>query len=329
VLSTDIKPQPLFLIKDNILIKSKAVHWRIMTSLKPSVPLIAVQDIKKQYKDLWAVNGVNLNIEKGCCFGLLGPNGAGKTTLIEIIEDIIPPNEGTILYKGEQRSARFRQEIGIMFQQTALLSFMTIEETLKTFSRLYDKTTNISELIHICHLEEVKKRQNDKISGGQKQRLLLALALLNQPELIFLDEPSTGLDPQSRQNLWDILRDVKTLGKTIILTTHYMEEAERLCDDIAIMDRGKIIARGSPSQLIQTHCRKATLSIPKALFPDNIDDLRGKKLERDGTVDIRTMEVNIVIEQLIAAGVNMSGVNVKTPTLEDVFLKLTGRSLRE
>lgn len=216
-----------------------------------------------------------------------------------------------------------------MFQQTALLSFLNIEETLQTFSRLYDKTEAVEDLIRLCHLEEIKNRRNDKVSGGQKQRLLLALALLNRPELIFLDEPSTGLDPQSRQNLWDIIRKVKSLGRTIVLTTHYMEEAERLCDIIAILDRGKIIAWGTPNQLIQTHCRNTTLSIPRGLFPDRIDNLQGKILEREGFFDIRTKNVNIAIEQLLGARVDMSHVNVKTPTLEDVFLKLTGRSLRE
>ena len=130
-----------------------------------------------------------------------------------------------------------------MFQQTALLSFLTVAETLETFSRLYDHTEAIDHLIHLCHLEEVKAQMNDKISGGQKQRLLLALALLNRPELVFLDEPSTGLDPQARRNLWDIIKTVKSQGRTIVITTHYMEEAEKLCDDIAIMDKGKVIAR--------------------------------------------------------------------------------------
>jgi len=276
-----------------------------------------------------AVDGVHLTIDRGTCFGLLGPNGAGKTTLIEIIEDIIPSSDGTVYYKGAPRSAQFRQEVGIMFQQTALLSFLNIEETLTTFSQLYDQSENVDELIELCHLSEIRNRPNDKVSGGQKQRLLLALALLNKPEIIFLDEPSTGLDPQSRQNLWSIIRKVKSLGKTIVLTTHYMEEAERLCDDIAIMDRGKIIARGTPGQLIQTHCRNTTLSIPKTLFPAEMNNVKGVRLERQGVVDIRTTNVNLAIKQLIAAGVDMGGVEVKTPTLEDVFLKLTGRSLRE
>ena len=292
-------------------------------------PLIEVIDIKKHYKRLRAVDGVSLTIRRGSCFGLIGPNGAGKTTLIEIIEDIIDPTAGTILYKGEKRAAQFRQEVGIMFQQTALLSFLSVVETLETFSRLYDNTETIGGLIQLCHLEEVKGQLNDKISGGQKQRLLLALALLNRPELVFLDEPSTGLDPQARRNLWDIIKTVKSQGRTIVLTTHYMEEAEKLCDDIAIIDKGQVIARGAPHELIQTHCQRATLSVPKDQFPEQIDGLQGFISERGDRMQIRTENVNAVVGQLLSMGVSMRGLNVKTPTLEDVFLKLTGRSLRE
>ncbi|MEE4113633.1 MAG: ABC transporter ATP-binding protein [Desulfobacteraceae bacterium] len=292
-------------------------------------PLLELVDIHKSYRRLKAVDGVSMIIGQGSCFGLLGPNGAGKTTLIEIIEDIIVPTSGTILYKGAGRAAQFRQEVGIMFQQTALLSFLTVAETLETFSRLYDHTDSIGHLIHLCHLEEVKGQLNDKISGGQKQRLLLALALLNRPELVFLDEPSTGLDPQARRNLWDIIQTVKSQGRTIVLTTHYMEEAEKLCDDVAIMDKGKVIARGAPPALIETHCRRATLSVPKNQFPETAEDLHGVVNQRGDRIQIRTENVNAVVSKLLSMGVDMRGVNVQTPTLEDVFLKLTGRSLRE
>ena len=300
-----------------------------MKATAPMRPLLELVDIQKYYKRLRAVDGVSMTIGQGSCFGLLGPNGAGKTTLIEIIEDIIDPTGGTILYKGARRAAQFRQEVGIMFQQTALLSFLTVAETLETFSRLYDLTESIDHLIQLCHLEEVKAQLNDKISGGQKQRLLLALALLNRPELVFLDEPSTGLDPQARRNLWDIIKTVKSQGRTIVLTTHYMEEAEKLCDDIAIMDKGNVIARGAPMALIETHCRRATLSVPKAQFPEKPGDLQGFINERGDRIQIRTENVNAVVSKLLSMGVDMRGVNVQTPSLEDVFLKLTGRSLRE
>lgn len=300
-----------------------------MQTTAPMKSLLELIDIHKHYRRLRAVDGVSMTIGQGICFGLLGPNGAGKTTLIEIIEDIIDPTGGTILYKGASRSAQFRQEVGIMFQQTALLSFLTVAETLETFSRLYDHTESIDHLIHLCHLEEVRAQLNDKISGGQKQRLLLALALLNRPELVFLDEPSTGLDPQARRNLWDIIKTVKSQGRTIVLTTHYMEEAEKLCDDVAIMDKGKVIARGAPMELIETHCRRATLSVPKDQFPETAEDLQGVANQRGDRIQIRTENVNAAVSTLLSMGVDMRGVNVQTPSLEDVFLKLTGRSLRE
>ncbi|WP_419655411.1 putative ABC transporter, ATP-binding protein [Desulfosarcina variabilis str. Montpellier] len=292
-------------------------------------PLLDVENITKIYGNLHAVDDVSLTIFQGTCFGLLGPNGAGKTTLIEIIENIISHSSGAVFYKGEPRKAKFKQEVGIMFQQTALLSFLTVADTLKTFARLYDHTESMETLIQLCHLEDVKAQLNDKISGGQKQRLLLALALLNRPELIFLDEPSTGLDPQARHNLWRIINTVKSQGRTIVLTTHYMEEAEHLCDDIAIMDKGKIIARGAPADLIQTHCKRATLTLPRTKRVGNIHDLAGFVRETSDQLVIRTENVNALIGQLLSRGVDMSEVNVRTPTLEDVFLKLTGRSLRD
>jgi ABC-2 type transport system ATP-binding protein len=286
-------------------------------------------DVRKQYKNLRAVDGVSLAIAHGSCFGLLGPNGAGKTTLIEIIEDIIPATSGEVRYKGQPRGASFRQEIGIMFQQTALLSYLNVVETLKTFARLYTRTDDIDALMRLCHLGEVAKQPNDRISGGQKQRLLLALALLNRPELVFLDEPSTGLDPQARRNLWDIIRTIKSQGRTIVLTTHYMEEAERLCDDIAIMDRGRIIARGAPAELIRNHCRQATVSLPQDRLPRSTASMGDRIRVHGSRVEIRSEAVNDVVADLLSHGVDMRMVDVKTPTLEDVFLKLTGRSLRE
>jgi ABC-2 type transport system ATP-binding protein len=315
----------------------KTFGWSQSTdrhNLKPSTednvqPLLEVIDIQKNYKRVRAVDGVSLSIGRGICFGLLGPNGAGKTTLIEIIEDIIAPTSGRVRYKGAPRASGFRQEVGIMFQQTALLSFLTVTETLRTFSRLYDTTDTIDQLIELCSLEEVKDRMNDKISGGQKQRLLLALALLNRPELVFLDEPSTGLDPQARRNLWDIIKTVKFQARTIVLTTHYMEEAQKLCDEVAIMDKGRIIARGAPHELIHTHCRRATLSMPRDRFPRGLSGLRQSVREEGDRIQIRTENVNAVIAQLLSHGVDMRSVNVNTPTLEDVFLKLTGRRLRD
>jgi ABC-2 type transport system ATP-binding protein len=301
-------------------------------SVNPSASddgIIEIAGVKKHYGAIRAVDGVRLTIRRGSCFGLLGPNGAGKTTLIEIVEDIIRPTAGTIRYKGKLRTADFRQEIGIMFQQTALLSFLTVAETLQTFQRLYNLTESAERLIDLCHLGEVRNRFNDKISGGQKQRLLLALALLNRPELVFLDEPSTGLDPQARRNLWNIIETVKSQGRTLVLTTHYMEEAENLCDDIAIMDKGRVIARGAPDELIRLHCKRATVTLPGKDINRLPDQLKATVRRQGDRAHIRTEQVNTVVGQLLDRGIDMNGVNVKTPTLEDVFLKLTGRSLRE
>jgi len=222
--------------------------------------IIEVKNLVKKFGKVVAVDNISITIEQGLCFGLLGPNGAGKTTTIEVIENVIPPTSGEIFYKNKPRSASFRNEVGIQFQNTALLNFLTVRETLETFQDLYPKTVRIEELVQLCQLTEFLDQYNDKISGGQRQRFLLALALINRPEVLFLDEPSTGLDPQARRNLWNLIRKIKSEGKTLILTTHYMEEAQHLCDEIAIMDYGKIITRGAPQDLIKHHSQQVTVA---------------------------------------------------------------------
>ncbi|MBW2653588.1 MAG: ABC transporter ATP-binding protein [Deltaproteobacteria bacterium] len=217
--------------------------------------IIEVRQLKKQYNGNTAVDGISLAIAKGSCFGLLGPNGAGKTTIVEMMENIIAQDSGDIFYKGGTRDKTFNQEVGIQFQHTELLAFLTVEETLRTFAAFYHNHLPVEDIIALCMLENIKKSLNNKISGGQRQRLLLGLALLNDPELIFLDEPSTGLDPQARKHIWEIIHDMNKKGRTIILTTHYMEEAETLCDTIAIMDKGRIIEQGSPENLVDKHCK--------------------------------------------------------------------------
>ncbi|MCK5164726.1 MAG: ABC transporter ATP-binding protein [Desulfobacula sp.] len=219
------------------------------------VNIIEVKNLTKKYNGNTAVDGIFLAIARGSCFGLLGPNGAGKTTTVEMMENIIAQDSGDIYYKGGERDGSFNQEIGIQFQHTELLAFLTVEETLKTFAAFYHKHLPVEDIISLCMLENIKRSLNNKISGGQRQRLLLGLALLNDPELIFLDEPSTGLDPQARKHIWEIIHDINKKGRTIILTTHYMEEAETLCDTIAIMDKGRIIEQGSPENLVDKHCK--------------------------------------------------------------------------
>jgi ABC-2 type transport system ATP-binding protein len=291
--------------------------------------LLEVKNLVKKYGRTNAVNGVSFTILPGTCFGLLGPNGAGKTTTIEVIEDIIAPSDGEILYKGRPRTDTFRAEVGILFQQTALLSFLTVHETLATFQGLYTKTADLQELIAMCHLQDFLNQYNDRISGGQRQRFMLALALVNKPELVFLDEPSTGLDPQARRNLWDIVQNIKAGGRTIILTTHNMEEAQSLCDEIAIMDYGRIIARGSPAELIKRNCGSVTVVLPVASFNPLLPSLSVAFQVVQDRVEIMTDDLNSCVAELVAKNVDLKNMTVRSPNLEDVFLTLTGRQLRE
>jgi len=291
--------------------------------------ILEVKNLVKQYDGVVAVDGISFNLPQGVCFGLLGPNGAGKTTTIEVIEDVIPPTAGEVLYKGAPRTTSFREEVGIQFQSTALLNLLTVRETLETFQNFFRNTAPVEELVKLCRLGEFLDQYNDKISGGQRQRFLLALALINRPELLFLDEPSTGLDPQARRNLWDLIQGIKAEGKTIILTTHYMEEAQYLCDEVAIMDYGKIIARGTPAELIRRHSRGITVVLPRNRFGLEAKDFALPIREVKDTIEIKTDDVNQCLEQLISHGIDLSDITVRTPNLETVFLNLTGRKLRE
>src|SRR5512135_957402 len=259
--------------------------------------IITATNLVKQYPGVLAVDSISLAIPKGICFGLLGPNGAGKTTTIEILEGIHAPTSGTVLYKGEPLGARYREEVGIQFQHTALQEFLTVRETLKLFEQLYQHTLPIPELIELCSLAEIIDRDTRKISGGQRQRLLLALALINDPELIFLDEPTTGLDPQARRNFWDLVKLVKSRNKTIVLTTHYMEEAYTLCDEIAIMDKGRIVSQGTPERLLSEYFGDVVLQIPRE---DAGNGLRVSGLdvtEAGEVVEVRTKRLQHTLQQ--------------------------------
>jgi len=291
--------------------------------------IIEVKNLVKKFGKVVAVDNISFTIEQGLCFGLLGPNGAGKTTTIEVIENVIPPTSGEIFYKNKPRSASFRNEVGIQFQNTALLNFLTVRETLETFQDLYPKTVRIEELVQRCQLTEFLDQYNDKISGGQRQRFLLALALINRPEVLFLDEPSTGLDPQARRNLWNLIRKIKSEGKTLILTTHYMEEAQHLCDEIAIMDYGKIITRGTPLDLIKHHSQQVTVILPKARFMPFSGQVSLPYREVKDNIEIMTDNVNSCLDHLLSHNVDLSEISVRSPNLETVFLNITGRKLRE
>jgi len=291
-------------------------------------PVLEVRDLVKQYPGVRAVDGVSFAIDEGRCFGLLGPNGAGKTTTVEMMEGVTKPTSGEILYCGEPLGARFREEAGIQFQKTALQDFLTVRETLALFSRLYPRRRAIDELIRTCALEQVADRDNRKLSGGQTQRLLLAIALANDPRVLFLDEPTTGLDPQARHNFWDLIRAVKAEGRTVLLTTHYMEEAYFLCDVVAIMDRGRIIAEGPPARLLQEHFDDVVLELPRADFRGEPADFPLPVLVAGDRIEISTGNVEGALRALLERGAALHQLRIRPRNLEDLFLELTGRELR-
>jgi ABC-2 type transport system ATP-binding protein len=292
-------------------------------------PVLEVKELVKHFPEVRAVDNISFSIEQGACFGLLGPNGAGKTTTIEVIEAILTPTSGEILYNGRERGESFKEEVGIQFQNTEIPQHLTVRETLETFRSLYGRRADLGYLKEVCHLEEILNRDNHKISGGQKQRLLLAMALSNDPKLVFLDEPTTGLDPQARRHVWEIVEDIKSKNRTVVLTTHYMEEAEILCDRVAIMDHGKIIADGAPADLLAEHCSGTTLTLGGDIQESTLDGLPWKWFKAQGRVEILTDNLNACMADLMARKVDLSDMTVRSQNLEDLFLKLTGKRLRD
>ena len=288
---------------------------------------LEVRNLKKHYSKNKAVDGVSFSVPAGTCFGLLGPNGAGKTTTIEMIEGIIDATSGSILYEGKALDSAFRERIGIMFQSTALQDFVTVREVLVMFASFYKESTPVDVLVQKCHLEDFLDQDCQKLSGGQKQRLLLAMALVNNPMIVFLDEPTTGLDPQARRNLWDLVNEIKSMGTTIILTTHYMDEAYQLSDEIAIMDKGKIIAQGSPDELLTKHFDDTVIEVPVVDF-----DLQVKfgfaYEQKNDIIYINTTDVQSVLGELILHKISLSNLQLRKKGLEDLFIELTGKALR-
>jgi ABC-2 type transport system ATP-binding protein len=293
-----------------------------------SQPLLEVRDLVKDYPGTRAVDGVSFAVPPGMCFGLLGPNGAGKTTIIEIMEGILPPTSGELRFRGEPLGARFHEEAGILFQRTALQDFLTVRQSLALFRGLYGHGLEVDEVLRTCALEKFAGRDNRKLSGGQRQRLLLAIALVNDPAVLFLDEPTTGLDPQARRNFWELVQSIKARHKTIILTTHYMEEAELLCDEIAIMDHGHIIARGAPRQLLAEHFAEVLLELPREDFPEGARALPLQLLETNERIEITTPDLEETLRTLLAHRVPLAHLRIRPPNLEDLFLELTGTELR-
>jgi ABC-2 type transport system ATP-binding protein len=293
-----------------------------------SQSILEVRHLVKHYAATTAVDGVSFAVREGVCFGLLGPNGAGKTTTIEMMEGILAPTSGEVLYRGEPVGRRFREEAGILFQKTALQDFLTVRQSLAMFSGLYARGLDVDEIMRLCALEKLEKRDARKLSGGQQQRLLLAIALVNDPTVLFLDEPTTGLDPQARRNFWELVQSIKARRKTIILTTHYMEEAELLCDEIAIMDRGKIIAQGAPAELLRQHFAEVLLELPRRELPPAARNLPLRLIEAGDRIEITTDDLDSTLRQLMDAQVPLSDLRIRPPNLEDLFLELTGKELR-
>ncbi|MBB85703.1 MAG: ABC transporter ATP-binding protein [Xanthomonadales bacterium] len=288
---------------------------------------LSVSDLRKHFGAVEAVRGLSLNIRVGECFGLLGPNGAGKTTTIELLEGILRPSSGTILYLGEPLGDRFRREAGIQFQHTALQDFLTVREHLELFARLYPRARPIAEIMERCALGELAGRDARKLSGGQRQRLLLGIALVHDPAVIFLDEPTTGLDPQARRNFWSLVESIKADGRTVVLTTHYMEEAYRLCDRIAIMDHGQIIADGTPRELLRRHFAGAVLSLPLADLQRASIDLGNWRVHQDRAEQV-VDDLEAALDALRVQGVGLQHLQIREHTLEDLFIELTGEALR-
>jgi ABC-2 type transport system ATP-binding protein len=260
--------------------------------------------------------------------GLLGPNGAGKTTTLEMIEGIVSPTSGEIYYRGHKAGREFKERTGIQFQSTALQDYLTVRDVLRLFARLYRKSLPIEELVRLCSLSDILDRDSKRLSGGQRQRVLLAVALVNDPDLIFLDEPTTGLDPQARRNFWSMIEGIKAQGKTVVLTTHYMEEAYVLCDDIAIMDHGVIIARGAPDELLKEQFEGVWIELPMSDADSLVGQIPWRHFERHGTLQIQSKEVNETLRYLMDRNVALQRLKVRSPTLEDLFLELTGREVR-
>lgn len=290
--------------------------------------ILRIENLVKRYGEVLAVDGISFGIPEGSCFGLLGPNGAGKTTTVEIMEGILAPSSGQVIFRGQPIGRDFKTKVGIQFQSTALPEFITVRETLELFSAFYAAPRPMAEVIRLCSLEDILDRDNRKLSGGQRQRMLLALAIIPMPELIFLDEPTTGLDPQARRNFWDLIAGVKAEGATVVLTTHYMDEARLLCDRIAIMDHGKILEIDSPEALLAKHFDGALVSMPyDACCEEALAGIAGVEVA-DGVLKLQTDDIDGSLKALLAAKVSLDGLSIHKPNLEDLFIKLTGGSLR-
>jgi ABC-2 type transport system ATP-binding protein len=307
---------------------------------------LLLRGLRKSFADVVAVDGLDLEVMRGECFGLLGPNGAGKTTTIEICEGLTAPDDGKVELLGLNWASgenELRQRIGIQLQETQFPEKLTVDETLRLFRSFFRRGIPVEESIRRAQLEEKRHARVGTLSGGQKQRLAMACALVGDPELLFLDEPTTGLDPQARRHLWDLVDGLKQAGRTIILTTHYMDEAERLCDRVAIMDHGRVIALGSPQQLIASvggeHIVEFAITGHETgdglVDPALLTRIAGVQSHRVDAglhqLSVRELHtaVPLIFATLTGQGLHLSEFRTHSATLEDVFVGLTGRNLRD
>ena len=309
-----------------------------------NVPALKVEGLRKAYGDVVAVDGLDLTVNAGECFGLLGPNGAGKTTTIEICEGLTDPDAGVVEVLGQRwdhDERTLRERLGIQLQETQLAEKLTVDETIRLFRSFYVRGRDVGDVIDVVQLGEKRSSRVGKLSGGQKQRLALACAIVGDPELLFLDEPTTGLDPQSRRQLWDLITELRASGRSIVLTTHYMDEAERLCDRVAIVDHGRIIALGAPRELIASLSAEHVVEFttpeapPGALDATRLRAIEGVMAvrEHDGrwTLEVANLAQTVpaLLAELQRLQLGLGELATHSATLEDVFVSLTGRQLRD
>ncbi len=302
--------------------------------------VVECRDLRKRYGDLEAVAGVSFEVRAGEVFGLLGPNGAGKTTTIEILEGIRSPDAGTVRVLGldpRRDARRVKSRIGVQLQTASLYPYLTVGELIDLFGRFFPRRLDARRLLGALGLEEKRDAQTRTLSGGQQQRLSVALALVNDPELVFLDEPTTGLDPAARRSLWEVVRGLRAEGRSVLLTTHYMEEAEALCDRLAIMDRGRILELGTVTEVVNRRFRERAVHFTAIAGLDAASMRAFPGVDRvvleDGEVHLYTSNVAATIGAVLAAAETLDAtpeeLGVRRATLEDVFLDLTGRALRD
>jgi ABC-2 type transport system ATP-binding protein len=308
-----------------------------------SGPAVAVRDLRKDYGKIEAVRGISFEIETGACFGLLGPNGAGKTTTVEILEGLLAATAGEVEILGRRwgrDDQEIRERLGVCLQETVLSEKLEVGETLALFRAFYREGRTPRAVIEDVGLGEKRRARVGELSGGQKQRLAVACALVGDPELLFLDEPTTGLDPQSRRQVWDLVRDFKARGRTVLLTTHYMDEAEKLCDRIAVIDHGQFIAEDTPRELIRTLGGDHVIDIALedngiAPPPDVFVTLPAvRSTHREAghvllTVSEPHLALPALLDRLESAGLSLASLSTRHASLEDVFVSLTGRHLRD